>query len=142
MKPKLLDGLQIDDFCTKLYVEIDGENTILTFKNGRGTMQNIFILDRDSLRWLIETLQNAEQEIKKHEEYSDYRYIPPIQPETSSIAIGTFDKYVKIIINTPYNMLETNLMLSVDDVKWLSAQLQHNVDAIIHSTLESEATER
>ena len=68
MKPKLLDGLQIDDFCTELYVEIDGENTILTFENGRGTMQNTFILDRDSLRWLIETLQNAEQEIKKHAE--------------------------------------------------------------------------
>lgn len=71
MKPKLLDGLQIDDFCTELYVEIDGENTILTFENGRGTMQNTFILDRDSLRWLIETLQNAEQEIKKYTEQKD-----------------------------------------------------------------------
>lgn len=68
MKPKLLDGLQIDDFCTELYVEIDGENTILTFENGRGTMQNTFILDRDSLRWLREQLQDAEQKIKKHEE--------------------------------------------------------------------------
>ena len=68
MKPKLLDGLQIDDFCTELYVEIDGENTILTFENGRGTMQNTFILDRDSLRWLREQLQSAEQEIKKHAE--------------------------------------------------------------------------
>jgi len=65
MKPKLLDGLQIDDFCTELYVEIDGENTILTFENGRGTMQNTFILDRDSLRWLIETLQNTEKENTK-----------------------------------------------------------------------------
>ena len=77
----------------------------------------------------------------KHEEYSDYRYIPPKQPEASSIAIGTLDKYIKIIINTPYNMLETNLMLSVDDAIWLSDQLQHSVE-IIHSTLESEATER
>ena len=33
MKPKLLDGLQIDDFCTELYVEIDGDNTILTFES-------------------------------------------------------------------------------------------------------------
>lgn len=68
MKPKLLDGLQIDDFCTELYVEIDGENTILTFENGRGTMQNTFIIDRDSLRWLREQLQDAEQEIKKYTE--------------------------------------------------------------------------
>ena len=68
MEPKLLDGLQIDDFCTELYVEIDGENTILTFENGRGTMQNTFILDRDSLRWLREQLQDAEQKIKKHAE--------------------------------------------------------------------------
>lgn len=68
MKPKLLDGLQIDDFCTELYVEIDGENTILTFENGRGTMQNTFIIDRDSLRWLREQLQDAEQKIKKHAE--------------------------------------------------------------------------
>ena len=57
------------------------------------------------------------------------------------IAICTFDKYIKIIINTPYNMLETNLMLSVDDAIWLSDQLQHNVQ-IIHSTLESDAAER
>lgn len=71
MKPKLLDGLQIDDFCTELYVEIDGENTILTFENGRGTMQNTFILDRDSLRWLREQLQAAEQEIKKYTEQKD-----------------------------------------------------------------------
>lgn len=71
MKPKLLDGLQIDDFCTGLYVEIDGENTILTFENGRGTMQNTFILDCDSLRWLREQLQAAEQEIKKHAEQKD-----------------------------------------------------------------------
>lgn len=78
----------------------------------------------------------------KHEEYSDYRYTPPNQPEASSIAISTLDKYIKIIINTPYNMLETNLMLSVDDARWLSDQLQHSVDSIIHSTLESEATER
>lgn len=68
MKPKLLDGLQIDDFCTGLYVEIDGENTILTFENGRGTMQNTFIIDRDSLRWLREQLQDAEQKIKKYTE--------------------------------------------------------------------------
>ena len=78
----------------------------------------------------------------KHEEYSDYRYTPANQPGASSIAISTFDKYIKIIINTPYNMLETNLMLSVDDARWLSDQLQHSVEAIIHSTLESEATER
>ena len=77
----------------------------------------------------------------KHEEYSDYLYTPPNQPEASSIAICTFDKYIKIIINTPYNMLETNLMLSVDDAIWLSDQLQHNVQ-IIHSTLEIEAAER
>ena len=65
--------------------------------------------------------------------------IPPLsQPEASRIAISTFGKYVKIIINTPYNMLETNLMLSVDDARWLSDQLQHSVEAIIHSTLESE----
>ena len=63
MKPKLLDGLQIDDFCTELYVEVDDENTILTFENGRGTMQNTFIIDRDSLRWLREQLKAAEQEI-------------------------------------------------------------------------------
>lgn len=55
----MLDGLQIDDFCTELYVEIDGENTILTFENGRGTMQNTFILDRDSLRWLRKQLKKA-----------------------------------------------------------------------------------
>lgn len=71
MKPKLLDGLQIDDFCTELYVEIDGENTILTFENGRGTMQNTFIIDRDSLRWLREQLQDAEQKIKKYTEQKD-----------------------------------------------------------------------
>lgn len=71
MKPKLLDGLQIDDFCTELYVEIDGENTILTFENGRGTMQNTFIIDSDSLRWLREQLQAAEQKIKKHAEQKD-----------------------------------------------------------------------
>lgn len=71
MKPKLLDGLQIDDFCTGLYVEIDGENTILTFENGRGTMQNTFIIDSDSLRWLREQLQAAEQEIKKYTEQKD-----------------------------------------------------------------------
>jgi len=78
----------------------------------------------------------------KHEEYSDYRYTPPNQPGASSIAIGTFDKYVKIIINTPYNMLETNLMLSVDDAEWLSDKLQHSVDTIKNSALEGEATER
>lgn len=72
----------------------------------------------------------------KHEEYSNYRCTPPRQPGASIIAVGTFDKYIKIIINTPYNMLETNLMLSVDDAIWLSDQLQHNVE-IIHSTLES-----
>lgn len=70
----------------------------------------------------------------KHEGYSDYRYIPPKQPGASSIAIGTFDKYIKIIINTPYNMLETNLMLSVDDARWLSDQLQHSINSIIHGT--------
>lgn len=64
MKPKLLDGLQIDDFCTGLYVEVDGENTILTFENGRGTMQNTFIIDVDSLQWLREQLKAAEQKIK------------------------------------------------------------------------------
>ena len=68
MKPKLLDGLQIDDFCTELYVEVDGENTILTFENGRGTMQNTFIIDSDSLQWLREQLQDAEQKIKKYTE--------------------------------------------------------------------------
>ena len=73
----------------------------------------------------------------KHEGYSDYRSSPPNQPGASIIAVGTFDKYIKIIINTPYNMLETNLMLSVDDARWLSDQLQHSVDSIIHSTLES-----
>ena len=78
----------------------------------------------------------------KHEGYSDYRYTPSGQPGASVIAIGTFDKYVKIIINTPYNMLETNLMLSVDDARWLSDQLQHSINSIIHSTLEIEATER
>lgn len=78
----------------------------------------------------------------KHEEYSDYRYTPLRQPGASSIAICTFDKYIKIIINTPYNMLETNLMLSVDDAIWLSDKLQHSINSIIHSTLESEATER
>lgn len=65
MKPKLLDGLQIDDFCTELYVEIDGENTILTFENGRGTMQNTFILDRDSLAWLREQLKKANKLTKR-----------------------------------------------------------------------------
>ena len=73
MKPKLLDGLQIDDFCTELYVEIDGENTILTFENGRGTMQNTFIIDRDSLRWLREQLQDAEQKIKKYTEQENMK---------------------------------------------------------------------
>lgn len=68
MKPRTLGGLQIDDFCTELYVEVDGENTILTFENGRGTMQNTFIIDGDSLRWLRERLQAAEQEIKKRAE--------------------------------------------------------------------------
>lgn len=76
-----------------------------------------------------------------HAGYSDYRYTPPNQPGASSIAVGTLDKYIKIIINTPYNMLETNLMLSVDDAIWLSDQLQHSLE-IIHSTLESEAAER
>lgn len=68
MKPKLLDGLQIDDFCTKLFVEVDGENTILTFENGRGTMQNTFIIDRDSLQWLRETLTKANKLTKKAEQ--------------------------------------------------------------------------
>ena len=54
-----LDGLQIDDFCTELYVEVEGVNTVLTFENGRGTMQNAFILDRDSLQWLRKQLKKA-----------------------------------------------------------------------------------
>ena len=73
----------------------------------------------------------------KHEGYSDYRYTPPSQPGASSIAICTFDKYIKIIINTPYNMLETNLMLSVDDARWLSDKLQHSINSIIQSPIES-----
>ena len=67
MKTRTLGGLQIDDFCTELYVEVDGENTILTFENGRGTMQNTFIIDLDSLHWLREQLKAAEQEIKNRQ---------------------------------------------------------------------------
>ena len=65
MKPRTLGGLQIDDFCTELYVEADDVNTILTFENGRGTMQNTFILDVDSLQWLRKQLKKANKLTKK-----------------------------------------------------------------------------
>lgn len=61
----MLDGLQIDDFCTELFVEVNGTNTVLTFENGRGTMQNAFLLDRDSLQWLREQLKKANKITKK-----------------------------------------------------------------------------
>lgn len=78
----------------------------------------------------------------KHEEYSDYRYIPDGQPGASGIAVSTFDKYVKIIVNTPYNVIETNLMLSVYDAAWLAEQLDNAADTIVHNALESEETEQ
>lgn len=68
MKHRLLGRLQIDDFCTELSVETNGENTALTFENGRGTMQASFLLDRDSLQWLREQLQDAANRISKQAE--------------------------------------------------------------------------
>lgn len=61
----MLDGLQIDDFCTELFVEVSGTNTCLTFENGRGTMQNAFILDMDSLQWLRKQLKKANKLTQK-----------------------------------------------------------------------------
>ena len=61
----MLAGMQIDDFCTELFVEVDDVNTILAFENGRGTMQNAFILDRDSLAWLREQLKKANKLTKR-----------------------------------------------------------------------------
>lgn len=61
----MIDGLQIDDFCTELFVEVNGTNTILTFENARGTMQNAFILDMNSLQWLREQLKKANKLTQK-----------------------------------------------------------------------------
>lgn len=59
MKPIMIDGVQTNDHSMYLFVEVDGENTALTFENEPGTMQSAFVFDRGSLQWLRETLKKA-----------------------------------------------------------------------------------
>lgn len=57
------------------------------------------------------------------------------------LSIFPVDDRIKILVSSRERIIDVDIVLTVDDARWLSDQLQHNVE-IIHSTLESEAAER
>lgn len=70
---RLLKGQNhaLDDYDSTAEVSTFKPSTILEFKNGKGTIDSMYLLDKYRLRWLREQFQAVEQEIKKYTEQKD-----------------------------------------------------------------------